>query len=81
MVEINLAVHKFTDIDGHRLQEEVKRIIGEFPRFGETLIRHVLQQRGIKVTNHNSEPCGGSSKYILMCMRAYIRTTYIRTLT
>ena len=81
VVEFNLAVHKFTDIDGHRLQEEVQRIIGEFPRIGETMIRHVLQQRGIKVNNHNSEPCGGSSEYILMCVHAYIRTTYISTLT
>ena len=66
MVEFNLAENKFTDIDGRRLQEEVLRIIGEFPRIGETLIRHVLQQRGIKVNNHNSELCGGSSEYILM---------------
>ena len=59
MVEFNLAVQIFTDIDGRRLQEEIKRIIGKFPKIGETLTRHVLQQRNIKVNNHNSEPCGG----------------------
>ena len=30
MVEFNLAVHKFTAIDGRRLQEEVKRIKENF---------------------------------------------------
>lgn len=51
MSKYQLSVYHFTSIDDDALQREVVQVTNEFPRVGETLIRHILHQKGIKVSN------------------------------
>jgi hypothetical protein len=49
MNAFNLSIYEFTEIDDQELQTAVKHVTDEFPRVGETMIRQILYQRGIKV--------------------------------
>ena len=52
MSKYNVSVYSFTNIDEEALRNEVIKVTSEFPRIGETMIRQVLHQRGIKVWSH-----------------------------
>ena len=49
MSKYDVSVYEFSDIDDENLETEVARVTTEFPRVGESMIRQILQQRGIKV--------------------------------
>ena len=49
MSKYDLSVYNFTNIDDESLRRQVKKVTSEFPRIGETIIRQVLHQRGLKV--------------------------------
>lgn len=49
MSKYDVSVYEFSDIDDENLETEVARVTTEFPRVAESMIRQILQQRGIKV--------------------------------
>lgn len=49
MSKYDISVYEFIDTDDASLETEVARVTTEFPRVGESMIRQILQQRGIKV--------------------------------
>lgn len=51
MNQFNITVYDFTDIDDYSLEAEVRQVTSEFPRVGETMIRQILRERGIKVSD------------------------------
>lgn len=50
MSTFNISCYDFTDIDDLNLETEVRHVTAEFPRVGETMIRQILHEKGIKVT-------------------------------
>ncbi|KAH3805258.1 hypothetical protein DPMN_133555 [Dreissena polymorpha] len=49
MNKFNITCYDFTDIDDLNLETEVRHVIAEFPRVGETMIRQILHEKAIKV--------------------------------
>ena len=50
MNKFDIGVHAFTDIDDSALDQELKNALLAFPRCGETILRHIILSKGIKVS-------------------------------